>query len=35
KKVLYGPITPRVPGSILQLHPNLIVVADEEALSEI
>jgi len=35
KQVLYGPITPRVPGSILQLHPNLIVVADEEALSEI
>ncbi|GAB1475951.1 glucosamine-6-phosphate deaminase [Bacillota bacterium] len=35
KQVLCGPITPRVPGSILQLHPNLIVVADEEALSEI
>lgn len=26
KKALYGPITPRVPASILQLHPNLIVV---------
>ncbi len=35
KQVLYGPITPRVPGSILQLHPNLVVVADEEALGEI
>lgn len=35
KEVLYGPITPEVPGSILQLHPHLIVVADEEALSEI
>ncbi len=35
KQVLYGPITPRVPGSIIQLHPNLIVVGDEEALSEI
>lgn len=33
KQVLCGPITPKVPGSILQLHPNLIVVADEEALS--
>ncbi|HHX14133.1 MAG TPA: glucosamine-6-phosphate deaminase [Clostridiales bacterium] len=35
KKVLYGPITPKVPGSILQLHPYLTVVADEDALSEI
>ncbi|MDD2215027.1 MAG: glucosamine-6-phosphate deaminase [Eubacteriales bacterium] len=32
KEVLYGPITPKVPGSILQLHPNLVVVADKEAL---
>lgn len=35
KKVLYGPVTPAVPGSVLQMHPRLIVVADEEALSEI
>lgn len=35
KQVLFGPITPGIPGSILQLHPNLIVVADEDALSEI
>jgi glucosamine-6-phosphate deaminase len=28
RKVLTGPITPQVPGSILQLHPNLIVVTD-------
>lgn len=26
KKALYGPVTPEVPGSILQLHPNLTVV---------
>ncbi len=32
KQVLFGPITPKVPGSILQLHPHLTVVADEEAL---
>lgn len=32
KKALFGPITPKVPASILQLHPNLIVVADKEAL---
>ena len=29
---LYGPITPEVPASILQLHPNLIVVCDKEAV---
>ena len=35
KEVLFGCVTPKVPGSILQLHPALTVVADEEALSEI
>ena len=28
---LYGPITPQVPASILQLHSDVIVVADEAA----
>ncbi|MBE6942214.1 MAG: glucosamine-6-phosphate deaminase [Ruminococcaceae bacterium] len=28
-----GPVTPRVPASILQLHPDFVLVADEEALS--
>jgi glucosamine-6-phosphate deaminase len=32
RKVLYGPVTPAVPGSVLQMHPRLIVVADAEAL---
>lgn len=32
--VLCGPITPRVPASILQLHNNVIVIADEAALSQ-
>ena len=32
KKALYGPITPEVPASILQLHSNLVVVADQAAL---
>lgn len=32
---LFGPITPKVPASILQLHPNLIVVGDEAALSNV
>lgn len=32
---LFGPVTPAVPASILQLHPNVTVVADEAALSVI
>lgn len=32
--VVNGPITPQVPGSVLRLHPNVIIVADEDALSE-
>lgn len=31
---LCGPVTPYVPASILQMHPNVIVVADEAALSK-
>lgn len=29
---LFGPVTPMMPGSILQLHNDVTVVADEEAL---
>lgn len=32
--VLCGPITPQVPASILQMHGDVIVVADEAALSK-
>jgi len=32
---IYGNITPKVPASILQLHPDVIIVADEEALSKV
>ena len=35
KEVLYGPITPKVPASILQLHNDVTIVADEAALSKI
>jgi len=35
KQALAGPVTPEVPGSILQLHPELTVVADSDALSEL
>ncbi|MDD3404184.1 MAG: glucosamine-6-phosphate deaminase [Hespellia sp.] len=31
KEVTEGAVTARVPGSILQFHPNVIVIADEEA----
>lgn len=31
---LFGPVTPKVPGSILQMHPNVTIVADEAALSK-
>ena len=33
EKVLHGPITPEVPASILQLHNDVTIVADESALS--
>ena len=33
KEVLYGPVTPKVPASILQMHPDVTIVADEAALS--
>ena len=28
-----GPVTPRVPASILQQHPDVTIIADAEALS--
>lgn len=34
KEALFGPVTPQVPASILQFHPDVVVVADEDALSE-
>lgn len=34
KKVVCGPITPQVPASVLQLHPDVVIVADEGALSK-
>lgn len=32
-ETLYGDIRPEVPSTILQLHPNVIIIADEDALS--
>lgn len=34
KEALTGPVTPKVPASILQLHNDVVVVADEAALSQ-
>ena len=34
KEAFTGVVTPLVPASILQMHPNVIVVADEAALSK-
>ncbi len=34
KRAFTGPVTPELPASILQLHENVILVADEAALSK-
>lgn len=33
KQAFFGPITPQVPASVLQLHNNVTIVADSDALS--
>ena len=33
-KVLTTPVSPQIPGTILRFHPNVILVADEAALSK-
>lgn len=35
RKAFFGPVTPQVPASVLQLHNDVILVGDEEALSAI
>ena len=35
KQAFYGPITPKVPASILQLHPDVTVIADEAACGKL
>ncbi|MEE1087054.1 MAG: glucosamine-6-phosphate deaminase [Schaedlerella sp.] len=34
-KAFFGPVTPQVPASILQLHPDVTVVCDPAALSKV
>lgn len=33
RETILGPVTPKVPASILQFHPNVTIIGDEEALS--
>jgi glucosamine-6-phosphate deaminase len=35
KAAFRGPITPQVPASILQLHNNIVIVGDEDAMSKL
>ncbi len=35
KKALKGPVTVDIPSSVLQLHPDLVVICDEDAASEL
>ncbi len=35
ERAFFGPVTPQVPASILQLHPDVTLIADEAALSVI
>ena len=34
RAAFFGPVTPQVPASILQFHPDVVLVADEAALSK-
>ncbi|MDY3280834.1 glucosamine-6-phosphate deaminase [Dysosmobacter sp.] len=35
KRAFTGPVTPNVPASILQMHPNVVLVGDKAALSKL
>ena len=35
KEAFWGPVTPLIPASILQLHPDTTLVADQDALSKV
>ena len=34
-KMIEGPVTEQLPASVLQTHPNVIVIVDEQAASEL
>lgn len=35
EKVFFGPVTPEVPGSILQMHPDVTLICDEAAAAKL
>ncbi|MDO5411749.1 MAG: glucosamine-6-phosphate deaminase [Lachnospiraceae bacterium] len=35
RQAFFGPVTPQVPASILQMHPDFTLIGDEEAFSKI
>jgi len=35
EKSFFGPVSPKIPASVLQLHPDVILVGDEAALSKV
>ena len=35
KAAFTGPVTPEVPASILQMHPDVVLVGDKAALSKL
>ncbi len=35
KKAFFGPVTPEIPASILQMHPDFTLVVDSEAAGKI
>lgn len=35
KEAFFGPVTPEIPASILQLHPHLTIIIDKDAASEL
>ena len=35
KRAFTGPVTPNVPASVLQMHPNVVLVGDKAALSKL
>lgn len=35
KEAFFGPVTPEIPASILQLHPHITIIIDKDAASEL
>ena len=35
KKAFTGPVTPNVPASILQMHPDVTIICDAEAYAQL